>query len=69
MNDSLENNIYSIILFCFIYFIYYKGLNGRCENEKYLVAEIGNGGLANRINCLASSLLMSILCKRKLQSI
>lgn len=54
-----------ILIIIDIYYLLYK----KDEYNNYIISEIINNGLANRINCISSSLLISILSRRKLLSI
>lgn len=61
----MKYNLIYLIFTIFIYYIFFKN----DEKNKYILSEVRYSGLANRINCISSSLLLSIMAKRKLLSI
>lgn len=62
--DLIFPFIFYCILICILFLI-----NQNSNKDKYIISEVMNNGLANRINCISSSLLISILTRRKLLSI
>lgn len=64
--------MYYYFCFSYIFFSFYILTTKLFEigvYEKYILSEVRNSGLANRINCISSSLLMSIITRRKMLSI